>query len=129
MPALAKMLERDVKEGRLKPSLRIHASMDSSGPDDGKFEASRAKELRKEIAAIEKELEDWDPEEVAAQAERALKSELEIKKAQLAESDARAKNGKGHRAAAPAEGESDEDEDEDEEDYDAEDEDEENAKA
>jgi hypothetical protein len=91
---LAKMLVRDVKEGRLKPSLRIHASVENHSDSDSKFEASRAKELKTEIAAMQKELKNWNAEEVAAQAESALRSELEVKKAQLKEAEARMKRGK-----------------------------------
>jgi hypothetical protein len=98
---LAKMLVRDVKEGRLKPSLRIHASVENHSDSDSKFDASRARELKTEIAAIQKELKNWDAEEVAAQAESALRSELEVKKAQLKEAEARMKRGK--KAAGPGE--------------------------
>lgn len=78
---------------KLKPSLQINAYMDSyGGPkevDEAKYVKEDLKRCKEECAAIKKALRDWVPEDVAARAEKSLRTELKRKEARMAELEAR----------------------------------------
>lgn len=80
-------------KGRLrKPSLSVHATMDSTGPGmevDGKYRREEVKRLLADVSAMEDKLANWDHEEVGKQAQKSLRTELAIKKARLDEARAR----------------------------------------
>lgn len=81
------------KQGKLgKPTVRFHASVDTMGPgseDSKKYEKEEMKRLHGEIKALGKAIKDFDPEQASRQAKRSLETELEVKKARLAECKAR----------------------------------------
>lgn len=73
---------------KLKPTLRINAYVDSYGgpaepTESDKYLKEDAKRYKAEIAQIEKALDEWVPEDVAARAEKSLRLELKRKKAEL----------------------------------------------
>jgi hypothetical protein len=80
------------KLAKVTPELRIEARMSTPFPGEGsddKYLKEDMARVKKEIAAIEKALDNWIPEDVAARAEKSLRSELAVKKARIAELDAR----------------------------------------
>lgn len=83
-------------KGRMKPSLMIHASMDTpmdhGGHDWRKDDIAR---LEGEIAAIKKQLDGFDHVKAGKEAERSLRAEHALKKARLQEHKAHLKY--GHR--------------------------------
>ena len=92
-PTIATHLMRMRKDGKLlKPSLNVRATMDlpySGQESPSEYEKKEVKRLKSEIAAIYRELDNWDPEEVASRAMKSLKTELAVKKARLEECKAR----------------------------------------
>lgn len=81
--------------GKLKkgpPPLMIDVSAQPGGMGmmpDMKYERKENARLRKEIAALEAHLKNLDPEYVMDRTKHAIKSQLAVKKARLAESHAR----------------------------------------
>jgi len=76
-----------------KPSLVVNARVETPYPgleSPQIYERKELKRIRKEIKAIKRQLQDWDPEAVSSQAKKSLKTELAIAKARLAEYSARA---------------------------------------
>lgn len=78
---------------RLKPTLRIHASVDSypemKPVEDLKYLREDMKRIKAECVAMKKALDNWVPEDVAARAEKSLRQELKRSKARLVEMEAR----------------------------------------
>ena len=81
------------KAGKLgKPTVTFHASVDTIVPGEGdskKYEKEELKRLQGEIKALGKAIKDFDPEQASRQAKRSLETELQVKKARLAECKAR----------------------------------------
>ena len=68
----------EAKQAEGKPKLRVSAMMTSGfpGEDNKSWMKERHARLKKEIAATEQEITNWDAEAVAAQALRAIKADL-----------------------------------------------------
>ncbi len=91
---IAKHLMSMSEKGRLRkgPPLVINAGVDTfiGGPvADKKYERKERKRIRKEITALRKHLNNLDPDFVMKQTKASLQRELAVKKARLAEYDAR----------------------------------------
>ena len=74
---------------KLKPSLQIHAFVDTMPPpsknNETKYLKKDLKRCKEECAQIEKVLDEWVPEDVSARAEKSLRSELKRKHSRMAE--------------------------------------------
>jgi hypothetical protein len=74
---------------KLKPSLQIHAFVDTMPVPDKSNETKYLKEdlkrCKEECAQIEKVLSEWVPEDVAARAEKSLRAELKRKHSRMVE--------------------------------------------
>ena len=94
---ISDMLMTNRYEGRLtKPSLNLHVSMESdmkypgeSGPSD--YEKKEIKRLKSEIKAGEQAAKSWNNEEVGKKAYDTFMANIEVKRARLAECEARMK--------------------------------------
>jgi len=69
-------------------ALRIHAEVTGSRKGDNKWRMEEHTRVKEEIAAIDKILKNWDPEEVAAQAKKSIIAEQAVKRARLMECEA-----------------------------------------
>ncbi len=74
---------------KLKPTLHVSAFVDTfpqpKKTDESKFLRQDLKRCKEECAAIEKALDEWVPEDVAARAEKSLRAELKRKQARMDE--------------------------------------------
>lgn len=93
-----------------KPTLQVNAFVSEPMPEpvaETKYLREDLKRCKVECAAIQKALDNWVPEDVAARAEKSLRKELKRKHARMAELEARLD-------AVEESEEEDEEEDEDE---------------
>ncbi len=106
------------EKGRLaKPSLMVHATMDSTEKSPSAYDVEEAHRLTGEIQAIEDKLDNWDHEEAGKQAQKSLKNQLASKNTRLQEIRTRLdlsegeelpkKKNKGNGMAMPKDSDSD----------------------
>ncbi len=90
-PSGEKSLAKRIAE--ISPTIRFDAHVDSYGGmgvggGDHSYMKERHARYKKEVEAIEEQLSDWNPEEVAALMEKSLRAELAIKRAELLKCEA-----------------------------------------
>lgn len=87
-PMVGRMAEMKKKKARpMKPNLSVHADVDMmEGPDNEdpmKWKRERRDRIKKECAAMEQHLKNWNALEVASRAKKDLEANLAMRKADL----------------------------------------------
>ena len=114
---IGEMLANHGKNGGLAKvsPLQIHATVSAHSKnmpmEDTKYEKEEIKRLRAEIKGIDKVLDEWVPEDVAARAKKSLELERDAKMAHLAECRIRMKQHEAEHEEVDQDDESEEKED------------------